>query len=81
MSLMGLQHCHVLDLDRLWVSGGNELKMSHDSVVEERDQNVAEVEVGVELTGRVFGQLEQRAELASIALVLLNSWCRGHGSF
>jgi hypothetical protein len=51
---------HVLDLGRARQGRVGELELPHDLVALEADEDVAVVEVGVQLRGRVLGEREQR---------------------
>jgi hypothetical protein len=57
---VGSEDRHVLDLGRARQGRFGELELPHDLVALEADEDVAVVEVGVQLRGRVLGEREQR---------------------
>jgi hypothetical protein len=61
-ALMGLGDGHVLDLER-GRRGLRQLQMADDAAAVACDEDPPLVDVGVELRGRVLGQLEQRPQL------------------
>jgi len=70
---MAGQHGHVLDLDLVGAGGRHGLQVAHDLLVEQRDQDPALVDVGVERGRRVLGQFEQRPQGAPVSVVRLDA--------
>jgi hypothetical protein len=65
-------HGHVLELELSASPCRDELDVARGPFSLSRYENVPEIEVGIQLPGRILGQLEQFAQFASGAPVALD---------
>jgi hypothetical protein len=71
---------HVLDFARIRGGGLDELQMSHDLVVRDRDEDLSRVEVRVQLLRGVLARLEQRSQVPARPCVTLDADPLGIGT-